>query len=140
LRSRLVPVNDRYPLGAVEKAAQIYFEKKHRRVSLEWTMIDGVNDGDEQADLLAPIARRLRAHVNLIAMNPTPLTEAMPSTASRIDAFAGRLRSRGVNVTVRDTRGRDIDAACGQLRARSTDLGARVLGRGHRAVDGRTER
>jgi 23S rRNA (adenine2503-C2)-methyltransferase len=120
LRSSLVPINDRYPLAEVEAAAANYFQRKRRRVSIEWTMIDGVNDTDRQADLLAPIARRLAAHVNLIAMNPTPLTEAMPST--RIDRFVARLEAHGVNVTVRDTRGRDIDAACGQLRARTAKM------------------
>lgn len=119
LRSRLLPINRRYPLAEVEGAAAEYFEKKHRRVSLEWTMIDGVNDTDDQAAKLAPIAKRLKAHVNLIAMNPTPLTDSHPSSRARIDSFVDVLRERGVNVTVRDTRGRDIDAACGQLRARS---------------------
>ncbi len=118
LRSRLLPINRRYPLSEVEAAARTYFEKKGRRVSLEWTMIDGVNDTDDQAMKLAPIARRLRAHVNLIAMNPTPLTDSHPSSRSRIERFAEVLSDAGVNVTVRDTRGRDIDAACGQLRAR----------------------
>jgi LysM repeat protein/pyruvate-formate lyase-activating enzyme len=118
LRSRLLPINRRYPLAEVEDAAAEYFEKKGRRVSLEWTMIDGVNDSDDQAIKLAPIARRLKAHVNLIAMNPTPLTDSHPSSQRRIAEFVDTLRDHGVNVTVRDTRGRDIDAACGQLRAR----------------------
>jgi 23S rRNA (adenine2503-C2)-methyltransferase len=118
LRSRLLPINRRYPLAEVEDAAAEYFEKKGRRVSLEWTMIDGVNDSDDQAIKLAPIARRLKAHVNLIAMNPTPLTDSHPSSPRRIAEFVDTLRDHGVNVTVRDTRGRDIDAACGQLRAR----------------------
>lgn len=120
LRDRLVPINRRYPLVEVESAAAHFFDRTHRRVSLEWTMIDGVNDTDAQADGLAAIARRLHAHVNLIALNPTPLTADRPSSHRRIAGFAGRLRAQGVNVTVRDTRGRDIDAACGQLRARQT--------------------
>lgn len=118
LRSSLVPINRRYPLVELEAAAAHYAESKHRRVSIEWTMIDGVNDTDIQADRLAAIAGRLRAHVNLIALNPTPLSPHQPST--RIRAFAGRLREEGVNVTIRNTRGRSIDAACGQLRARET--------------------
>jgi 23S rRNA (adenine2503-C2)-methyltransferase len=117
LRSRLVPINRRYPLAEVEAAASEYFQAKGRRLSIEWTMIDGVNDTTDQAVKLAPIATRLRAHVNLIALNPTPLTQESASSQSRIEAFAAILRRRGVNVTVRDTRGRDIDAACGQLRA-----------------------
>jgi 23S rRNA (adenine2503-C2)-methyltransferase len=116
LRTSLVPINKRYPIAELEAAAWNYFEKKGRRVSIEWTMMDGVNDTLEQADKLASIARRLRAHVNLIALNPTPLSSERPSSQLHIDEFAGALRQRNVNVTVRDTRGRDIDAACGQLR------------------------
>lgn len=119
LRNRLVPINRRYPLAEVERAAAEYFQKKGRRVSIEWTMIDGVNDADDQAMKLAPIARRLRAHVNLIAMNPTPLTDSHPSSQHRIAGFVSVLEEQGVNVTIRDTRGTDIDAACGQLRARA---------------------
>lgn len=120
LRTQLVPLNRRYPLAEVISAAEYYFERKGRRVSIEWTMIDGVNDSPEQADELAPIALRLRAHVNLIALNPTPLTALGPSSELVIERFATRLRSKGVNVTIRKTRGRDIDAACGQLRVRQT--------------------
>ena len=79
-------------------------------------MIDGANDGDDQARKLASIARRLRAHVNLIALNPTPLSDQRASTRLHIREFSKILEKEGVNVTVRDTRGQDIDAACGQLR------------------------
>ncbi|MFP5332267.1 MAG: 23S rRNA (adenine(2503)-C(2))-methyltransferase RlmN [Acidimicrobiia bacterium] len=119
LRSSILPINKRYPLAEVEAAAANYFEKKGRRVSIEWTMLAGVNDTDEQARKLAPIARRLHAHVNLIAMNPTPLTSDRPSARSRIESFAEVLGDLGVNVTIRDTRGQEIDAACGQLRVRA---------------------
>jgi 23S rRNA (adenine2503-C2)-methyltransferase len=117
LRSRLVPINKRYPIADLEAAAAAYYEKKGRRVSIEWTMMDHVNDTLEQADKLAAIARRLRGHVNLIALNPTPLSHEQASSRPRIEDFAQALEDRGVNVTVRDTRGREIDAACGQLRA-----------------------
>jgi 23S rRNA (adenine2503-C2)-methyltransferase len=116
LRSQLVPLNRRYPLSEVEKAAAYFFKKKRRRVSLEWTMISDVNDDLGQAENLATIARRLQAHVNLIALNPTPLSSDLPSSRHAIEGFAAHLRTRGVNVTVRDTRGTQIDAACGQLR------------------------
>lgn len=119
LRTSLVPINKRYPIAELEKAAWEYFEKKGRRISIEWTMMDGVNDTIDQAEKLAAIARRLRAHVNLIALNPTPLSDARASTRLHIDEFARALGHRGVNVTIRDTRGRDIDAACGQLRVMS---------------------
>lgn len=117
LRSELVPLNRRYPLAEVEAAAAEYFEKKGRRVSLEWTMIDGVNDTPGQASKLADLAHRLHAHVNLIALNATPLSPMRPSHSDRIAEFANLLKSSGVNVTVRNTRGADIDGACGQLRA-----------------------
>jgi 23S rRNA (adenine2503-C2)-methyltransferase len=116
LRTSLVPINKRYPIADLEAAAWDYFEKKGRRLSIEWTMMDGVNDTLDQADKLASIARRLRAHVNLIALNPTPLSRERASSQMHIEEFAAALEKRSVNVTIRDTRGRDIDAACGQLR------------------------
>lgn len=119
LRSSLVPINRRYPLAEIEAAAAYYFERKRRRVSIEWTLIAGVNDGGEQAERLAAMARRLRAHVNLIPVNPTPLSEYRAPRRQVIDAFVAVLRSRKVRVTLRDTRGKDIDAACGQLRITS---------------------
>lgn len=118
-RSALVPLNNRYPLEEVIEAAQAYFTAKGRRLSIEWTMIDGANDSDDQARKLAAIARRIRAHVNLIPLNPTPLTSDRPSAPERIRRFMTVLDDEGANVTLRDTRGSDIDAACGQLRVRS---------------------
>ncbi|MGH8950860.1 MAG: 23S rRNA (adenine(2503)-C(2))-methyltransferase RlmN [Acidimicrobiia bacterium] len=126
LRSSLVPINRRYPLHDLEAAAADFFEKKRRRLSIEWTMMDGVNDTLDQAVKLAAIASRLRAHVNLIALNPTPLTRERASSRIAIEAFARELGRRGVNVTIRDTRGRDIDAACGQLRLLAGKPGLRV--------------
>ena len=125
LRSRLVPINRRYPLADLEAAAAEYLLKKRRRLSIEWTMMDGVNDDADQARKLAAIAHRLRAHVNLIALNPTPLTEEKASKSTVIRAFADTLEGLGVNVTIRDTRGRDIDAACGQLRVFAGKRGLR---------------
>jgi 23S rRNA (adenine2503-C2)-methyltransferase len=118
LRSKLVPINRRYPIAELERAATEYFERTGRRVSIEWTMMEGVNDSVEQARRLADIARRVRAHVNLIALNPTPLSPEQPSPKETIQRFASVLHDLGVNATVRNTRGQDIDAACGQLRAR----------------------
>ncbi|MGH8927823.1 MAG: radical SAM protein, partial [Acidimicrobiia bacterium] len=119
LRSQLVPLNRRYPLAEVEAAAAYFFERKGRRLSIEWTMIAGVNDSREQAAKLADIARRLHAHVNLIPLNATPGSLDRPSPKHAIDAFVDLLELRKVRVTVRDTRGSDIDAGCGQLRARA---------------------
>jgi 23S rRNA (adenine2503-C2)-methyltransferase len=119
LRSRLVPLNDRYPLADVIEAARRYTELKGRRVSIEWTLIAGANDTSEQAAGLAAIARRLRAHVNVIALNPTPLSADVPPAPDVVSRFVDDLRRLGANATLRDTRGQDIDAACGQLRIRA---------------------
>jgi 23S rRNA (adenine2503-C2)-methyltransferase len=116
LRDELVPPNKRYPLARLEAAIAGWRAKTRRRPSIEWAMIAGTNDTDEQAGALAPIAKRLGAHVNLIPLNPTPGSPAEPSSKRRIDGFVRVLQAAGVNVTVRDTRGRRIDAACGQLR------------------------
>jgi len=115
LRSRLVPVNRLWPLAELQDAVEAWRARTRRRPSIEWAMIDRTNDSDEQAERLAPIALRLRAHVNLIPLNPTPGWPSTPSPRARIDAFVAILRDAGVTVTVRDTRGREIEAACGQL-------------------------
>ncbi|MFZ4518831.1 MAG: 23S rRNA (adenine(2503)-C(2))-methyltransferase RlmN [Microthrixaceae bacterium] len=117
LRDELVPINRRYPLAELADACETYVEATHRRLSFEWAMIEGVNDRFEDADRLAALARRLRAHVNLIPLNSTPGYPVRGSSRNRVHAFRDRLTAAGVNVTVRDTRGSDIDAACGQLRA-----------------------
>lgn len=116
LRDELVPINKQYPLAKLEAAIEAWRWKTHRRPSIEWALIEGTNDSDEQASLLVPIALRLGAHVNLIPLNPTPGWPAQPSSRARIRGFVNVLSDAGVNVTVRDTRGSDIDAACGQLR------------------------
>jgi 23S rRNA (adenine2503-C2)-methyltransferase len=115
LRDRLVPPNTRYPLATLERAIAGWRARTRRRPSIEWALIDEVNDTEEQAALLMPIARRLGAHVNLIPLNPTPGYAVVGSSPSRIRRFVATLEAGGVNVTVRDTRGRSIDAACGQL-------------------------
>lgn len=117
LRDELVPINRRYPLPVLVEACRDYVDRTRRRLSFEWAMISGVNDRFEDAARLADIATDLRAHVNLIPLNSTPGYAVRGSSRNRVQAFAEDLRRRGVNVTVRDTRGSDIDAACGQLRA-----------------------
>ncbi len=138
LRDDLVPANRLWPLKELEAAVSRWRERTRRRPSIEWAMIDGVNDDSSQAALLAPIARRLHAHVNLIPLNPTPGWPSRPSPRRRIEAFADALRAAGVNVTVRDTRGRSIDAACGQLRLEHARDDARRRDDGSRRNPART--
>jgi 23S rRNA (adenine2503-C2)-methyltransferase len=117
LRDELVPINRRYPLADLADACAAYLTAKHRRLSFEWALIDGVNDRGTDADELAAFARPLAAHVNLIPLNPTPGYPTRGTPPERVQAFAARLRELGVNATVRRNRGTEIDAACGQLRA-----------------------
>jgi 23S rRNA (adenine2503-C2)-methyltransferase len=115
LRDTLVPVNTRWKVAEVLEAADAYAARTGRRYSIEYAMIRDVNDQPWRADLLGrQLANRL-AHVNLIPLNPTPGSDwdASPKPVER--EFVRRLESHGVAVTVRDTRGRDIDGACGQL-------------------------
>jgi 23S rRNA (adenine2503-C2)-methyltransferase len=143
LRSELMPVNERYPLADVIEACRAFYERKRRRVFVEYVMLAGVNDRYEQAlalaKLLEPRGAREQPHmfkVNLIPYNPTGERPASPARAASgagqnegdpyrgssresIAAFKRALEARGVPATVRLTRGRDIDAACGQLAARS---------------------
>jgi 23S rRNA (adenine2503-C2)-methyltransferase len=115
LRSELVPINRRYPLGALMEACQEYVRRTRRRISFEWACIAGVNDRSSDASELARLAVPLGAHVNLIPLNPTPGYLVAGSTSEAVARFRDEIASHGVNVTVRNTRGRDVKAACGQL-------------------------
>jgi 23S rRNA (adenine2503-C2)-methyltransferase len=122
LRDELVPINRRYPLSALVEACHEYVKAKGRRLSIEWALIDGVNDRPSDAAELSDIALDLGAHVNLIPLNPTPGWPTRGTSAAGVRLFADQLTTRGVNATVRRNRGTDIDAACGQLAARSGRL------------------
>jgi 23S rRNA (adenine2503-C2)-methyltransferase len=117
LRDELVPVNQRWKVAEVLDAAWKYAEQTGRRVSIEYAMIKDVNDQPWRADLLGELLSGRLAHVNLIPLNPTPGSrwDASPKPVER--EFVRRLRAAGVPTTVRDTRGREIDGACGQLAA-----------------------
>ncbi|HEX2765502.1 MAG TPA: 23S rRNA (adenine(2503)-C(2))-methyltransferase RlmN [Candidatus Limnocylindria bacterium] len=117
LRDELVPINRKWPVAEVVAAGRRFAARTGRRVSLEYVMIDGVNDTDAQAAGLAALARGWRSHVNLIPLNPTPGSRWSGTPPAGIERFTRILRDAGVGVTVRDTRGREIDAACGQLHA-----------------------
>ncbi|MEA2159039.1 MAG: rRNA (adenine2503-C2)-methyltransferase [Solirubrobacteraceae bacterium] len=118
LRSELMPVNDRYPLSDVLRACEAHYERKHRMVFVEYVMLAGVNDSHAQAAQLADVLDPRVFKVNLIPYNPTD-SPYEGSTRKAIDAFLAELERRGIAATVRLTRGRDIDAACGQLAARA---------------------
>lgn len=119
LRDQLVPINTRYPIEDLMEACHDYLQEKRRRVTFEWALIDGVNDTDRDARELAGLCLELSpaAHVNLIPLNPTPGWPTVGSPPSRVAAFQRLLRDLGVNATVRQNRGTDIAAACGQLAA-----------------------
>jgi 23S rRNA (adenine2503-C2)-methyltransferase len=132
LRDSLVPINRRYPLSTLMDACAGYLQAKGRRLSFEWALIDGVNDRPGDAELLVERSRGLPlpAHVNLIPLNPTPGYAVRGSPAKRVREFRDELRSGGVNATVRRTRGTEIDAACGQLRATEVKLRSRATSGG----------
>ena len=118
LRSQIMPVNDRYPLGDVLAACRRHYERKRRRVFVEYVMLAGVNDRAQQAHALTKLLDPEAFKVNLIPFNPTGSSyRASPPQA--IDAFCATLQRSGLEATVRLTRGQDIAAACGQLAARS---------------------
>jgi 23S rRNA (adenine2503-C2)-methyltransferase len=119
LRDALVPINKRYPIADLMAACDDYLDAKGRRVSFEWAMIDQVNDRPSDAVELAALCRSLRlpAHVNLIPLNPTPGYPVRGSSRKHVHDFRDQLESMGVNATVRQNRGTEIAAACGQLAA-----------------------
>ena len=116
-RSKIMPVNRSYGVERLLDSCRRYFETTGRRISYEYAMIDGVNDADWQADLLARRLRGMPAHVNLIGLNEVEESPLKPSR--RMAAFQKRLEDNGVTVTVRRKLGGDIDASCGQLRRRA---------------------
>jgi 23S rRNA (adenine2503-C2)-methyltransferase len=117
LRDTLVPINTRFKVQEVLDAAWYYADQTGRRISIEYAMIKDINDQAWRADLLGEKLAGNLVHVNLIPLNPTPGSKWTASRPEDEDEFVRRLKSHGVPVTVRDTRGRDIDGACGQLAA-----------------------
>ena len=117
LRDELVPINTRWKVREVLDAAWAYADRTGRRVSIEYAMIKDINDQAWRADLLGKLLRGHLVHVNLIPLNPTPGSKWTASRPRDEQEFVARLEAHGVPVTVRDTRGREIDGACGQLAA-----------------------
>jgi len=135
-RDELVPVNRRWKVAEVLDAAWAYAEATGRRVSIEYALIREVNDQGWRADLLGELLAGHLAHVNLIPLNPTPGSRWTASLPGVQEEFVARIADHGVPVTVRDTRGREIDGACGQLAASvaPADRSGRRVGAARRAL------
>ena len=118
-RSRIMPVNRAYDVEELFAACHRYFDKTGRRISFEYAMIDGVNDSDWQADLIAKKVKGMPGHVNLIPLNDVVESPFKPS--KRVAEFQKRLESQGITATVRRSLGGDIDASCGQLRRKEME-------------------
>ena len=118
LRSQIMPVNRVYPLDTLMRACRAYTKQTSRRISFEYAMIAGLNDTKACAVQLAELVRGMLCHINLIPANPIEESRYQRSSDTQLRAFCDVLQSRGVNVTVRRSLGADIQASCGQLRAR----------------------
>ncbi|NCT25044.1 23S rRNA (adenine(2503)-C(2))-methyltransferase RlmN [Bacillus subtilis subsp. subtilis] len=118
IRSRLMPINRAYKLPDLMEAVKYYINKTGRRISFEYGLFGGVNDQVEHAEELADLLEGVKCHVNLIPVNYVPERDYVRTPRDQIFAFEKTLKSRGVNVTIRREQGHDIDAACGQLRAK----------------------
>ncbi len=119
LRDRLVPLNRRYPLAQVLDACREYSQATKRRLTLEYALLNEVNDSPSQAEELAGLLRDIPIHVNLIPLSPTASSEYQPSSPARTEAFLSSLRRLKVSHTLRSSHGMDIEAGCGQLRRRA---------------------
>lgn len=117
-RRALMPVANRYHMRELMDACRDYFEKTGRRITFEYSLVDGVNDTHADAGELIALARPLACHINLIPVNPIKERRFVQSDRRAIDAFKNTLEKNGINVTIRREMGRDIDGACGQLRRR----------------------
>lgn len=120
LRSRLVPLNRRYPLERLHEAVKHYTESTGRQITFEWTLLDRLNDTPKDASELIAYARELKAFVNLIPWNPVPDMPFKPTPRQRAEAFRDLLTGAGIPASLRQEKGQDIDAACGQLRRTHT--------------------
>ena len=118
LRGRLVPINSRWPVQDLLAACDRYIDKTGRRISFEYALMNGINNSDEIANELGRLLRGRLCHVNVIPFNPVEVLDFERPTVQMIDRFAEIVSSHGVPTTVRYSRGVEIDAACGQLRAR----------------------
>ena len=118
MRSKVMPVNRKYPIEELLEACREYTKRTSRRISFEYAMIKDNNDSDDCAYELASLLKGMLCHVNLIPANEIVESSHKRSTAQRLERFISILNSRGINATVRRSLGSDIDASCGQLRSR----------------------
>ncbi|SFE40074.1 23S rRNA (adenine(2503)-C(2))-methyltransferase RlmN [Alteribacillus iranensis] len=118
VRSRLMPINRAWSVDKLMEAIRYYQDKTNRRVTFEYGLFNGVNDQVEHADELADLIKGIKCHVNLMPFNYVPERDYVRTSRSDVFAFEKKLKERGVNVTIRREQGHDIDAACGQLRAK----------------------
>jgi 23S rRNA (adenine2503-C2)-methyltransferase len=115
LRDQLVPINRKYPIEDLLQVCFDYISQSGRRITFEWVLIDGVNDGLDQAQILSRLLKGWICHVNLIPLNPTDAYESSAGTQESAIAFRDCLQSHGIPATIRLRRGIDIQAGCGQL-------------------------
>jgi 23S rRNA (adenine2503-C2)-methyltransferase len=120
----LVPVNRRYPIATLMAAVDRYIAKTGRRVSFEYALMRGINDSEKTAYDLATLLRGRLCHVNIIPLNPVDMLPYERPDPEGIERFANAVRTAGIPTTVRYSRGLDIDAACGQLRAKELSFSA----------------
>lgn len=118
-RRRLMPIANRYGVDELMEACAYYFEKTGRRITFEYSLVSGVNDGMEDASELVRLAKTLNCHVNLIPVNPIKERDFRASASKEVIAFKNKLEKNRINVTIRREMGRDIDGACGQLRRKA---------------------
>lgn len=115
-RERLMPVAKKYPLAEVMAAVKDYYDKTGRRITFEYSCVEGENASPRDAEMLADLVGGMNCHINLIPVNPVRERDCRRPDRRRIEAFRGMLEKRGISVTIRREMGRDIDASCGQLR------------------------
>ncbi|MBR3634695.1 MAG: 23S rRNA (adenine(2503)-C(2))-methyltransferase RlmN, partial [Lachnospiraceae bacterium] len=117
-RRQLMPIANTYSIEELMEACAYYFEKTGRRISFEYSLVAGVNDTPDDLEGLTKLASRVKAHVNLIPVNPIKERDFRRGSREAIIAFKNKLEKNGINVTIRREMGQDIDGACGQLRRR----------------------
>ena len=120
-RQSLMPIANKYSIRELMEACRYYFEQTGRRITFEYSLVEGVNDTDEDAEALSTLAKPLNCHINLIPVNPIKERNYRQSAAGRIRAFQNMLEKNKINGTIRREMGRDIDGACGQLRRKRMD-------------------